>query len=139
MPVPSGFDSTMGVYTGSSVDNLNVVASDNDSGGNLTSRVGFHASAGTTYYIAIDGVSGASGNISLNWGLLPRLTIQRASATSMRLTLAAGQGAYDIEASSDLTQWTRLTTLTLTGGAQQYTDTTAGNANHRFYRAIISH
>ena len=45
----------MGVYTGSSVSSLTTVASDDDSGGNYTSKVTFNAVAGTTYQIAVDG------------------------------------------------------------------------------------
>ena len=56
-----------GVYTGASVGGLTVVASDDDSGGNLTSRVSFAAAAGVDYRIAVDGFGGASGSVTLNW------------------------------------------------------------------------
>ena len=50
--IGSSFDTILGVYTGSSVSALTTVASDDDSGGNYTSKVTFNAVAGTTYQIA---------------------------------------------------------------------------------------
>ena len=53
----SDFDTVVGVYTGSAVDNLNEVASDDDGCGQPAgpSRVSFQATQGTTYRIAVDG------------------------------------------------------------------------------------
>lgn len=70
----SSFNTLLGVYTGNAVGALTLVGHDNDGeawSGN--SRVAFQATAGTLYYIAVDGFNGgfgaASGNISLRWGL----------------------------------------------------------------------
>jgi hypothetical protein len=53
---PSGFDTVLAVYTGSAVNALTPVASnDNIGGGNLRSRVTFLANAGTRYSFAIAG------------------------------------------------------------------------------------
>lgn len=60
------FDMTLGGYTGSTVSTLALVASNDDSGGGLTSRVTFEAIAGTPYQIAVDGYGGASGDIVLH-------------------------------------------------------------------------
>lgn len=136
--VGSDFDTTMGVYVGNSVDNLALVGSNNDSGGNVTSLVGFNAVAGTLYHVAVDGVSGASGTISLNWSFRPRLTIRALSRTSMELTLSPSQGNYDVQASSDLAHWTTLATVPMAGVAKKYSDNTVASFNHRFYRAIPS-
>ncbi|HUT37086.1 MAG TPA: choice-of-anchor D domain-containing protein, partial [Planctomycetota bacterium] len=65
----SGFDTLLAVYTGSSVGALTLVASNDDSGGDVRSQVTFIAVAGTTYRIAVDGYGGGSGNIILNWSL----------------------------------------------------------------------
>ncbi|GEM_PF-5799553 len=65
----SNFDSTLGVYTGSTVSSLSVVASNDDednAAGILTSLVSFQAIAGQTYYISIDGWAGATGGIVLS-------------------------------------------------------------------------
>jgi hypothetical protein len=63
--VGSDFDTTLAVYRGNSLAGLTPVASDDDSGGNLTSRVVFNAVAGTTYQIAVDGFNGDSGTVQL--------------------------------------------------------------------------
>ena len=64
----SNFDTLLAVYTGSSVNILTQVASNDDSGG-LQSQVTFTSVSGTTYYIAVDGYAGHTGNIILNWNL----------------------------------------------------------------------
>jgi hypothetical protein len=63
----SSFDTLLGVYTGSSVSALTRIASNDDYGGRVQSRVAFGAVAGVTYRIAIDGWSGLSGPFVLNW------------------------------------------------------------------------
>ena len=74
----SDFATTLAVYTGGFRTNstgglgqfTNVVANiivDAEGGGTITSRVGFGATAGTTYKIAIDGFAGVSGLHQLNW------------------------------------------------------------------------
>ena len=72
--IGSSFDTIMGVYTGNGVSSLTLVACDDDSGGNLTSKVTFNALGGTAYQIVVDGYnygSGAvSGNITLHVSLL---------------------------------------------------------------------
>ena len=66
----SDFDTVLAVYTwdGNDLHPLVPVVCDNDSGPNGTSRVEFLAVAGTTYYIAVDGVNGATGNVRLQIG-----------------------------------------------------------------------
>jgi hypothetical protein len=61
----STFDTTLGVYQGTSVGSLVSIAQDDDSGAGSCSRVIFTATAGATYQIAVDGYFGASGNITL--------------------------------------------------------------------------
>jgi len=64
----SNFDTTLGIYVGNSVSALSEVASDDDSGGGGgPSIASFFATAGTTYRIAVNGWSGATGNITLNY------------------------------------------------------------------------
>ena len=62
------FDTLIAVYTGSSVNALTLVASNDDYGSTPTSNTStlfFQAVPGTTYYIAVDGFGGASGNFNL--------------------------------------------------------------------------
>jgi hypothetical protein len=60
----SGFDTTLAVYTGDSVDALTEVASDDDGCG-LQSIVKFFATAGVTYSIALDGADDEDGSASM--------------------------------------------------------------------------
>ena len=66
----SSFDTTLGVYTGSSVGTLTACSGcQNDDAHSATraSRVTFDTTAGTVYYIDVDGWSGAYGAVQLNW------------------------------------------------------------------------
>ena len=63
----SDFDTLLAVYTGNTVSQLALIRSNDDTGG-LQSRVAFWATVGTSYDIAIDGWSGASGAYHLTWG-----------------------------------------------------------------------
>ncbi|PYL01789.1 MAG: hypothetical protein DME19_00350 [Verrucomicrobia bacterium] len=72
----SSFDTLLAVYTGDSVNNLTLVAANDDvnycddpSSGFHTSRVRFNSKAGTVYHIAVDGLGGAAGDIVLNWSV----------------------------------------------------------------------
>ena len=72
----SSFDSLLAVYTGDNVTNLTLVASNDDlyscddsTRGFHTSRVRFNAMAGAIYHIAVDGLTGAKGDIVLSWNL----------------------------------------------------------------------
>ncbi len=64
----SSFDTTLAVYTGSSVDSLTEIASNDDALGR-NSSVTFRAHPNTVYQIAVDGFDGAQGSIVLNWSL----------------------------------------------------------------------
>jgi 5-hydroxyisourate hydrolase-like protein (transthyretin family) len=66
----SSFDTLLGVYTGTRVSELTLVASNDDSGAGLTSKVTFGAVEGTAYQIAVDGYGGASSNIILRTACL---------------------------------------------------------------------
>ena len=52
------------VYTGSSIDALTEVASDNDTLGQQSRVQDLAVTAGQTYYIAVDGVGGATGLVA---------------------------------------------------------------------------
>jgi len=62
----SSIDTLLGVYTGSAVGSLSLLASnDNESGSLITSALNFNAIAGTVYRIAVDGKNGASGSVRI--------------------------------------------------------------------------
>jgi hypothetical protein len=67
----SEFDTLLAAYTGSTVDALTELASDDDANGVSTSEISFDAVRGTTYSIAIDGAGGDSGLSELLWILQP--------------------------------------------------------------------
>ena len=79
----SSFDTTLGVFTGNAVNSLISVASNDDDWANntLTSALQFNAVAGTTYYFAVDGYHGATGNITLNLSLVQGQTQAPTSGT----------------------------------------------------------
>ena len=70
----SSFDTALAVYTGSSVSGLIPVASNDNAGVDVQSRVTFRAIEGTTYKIAVDGggyYSSSEGAIALELNLSP--------------------------------------------------------------------
>ena len=65
--IGSNFDTILGVYTGSVLSSLALVAANDDFNGNPTSSVTFAATAGTSYQIAVDSFgSTIGGNIALH-------------------------------------------------------------------------
>ena len=72
----SPFDTLLAVYTGSGVQQLTLIAAnDNDAPGGV-SGMSFEVQAGTPYYIVVDGLNGVTGAVTLNWllGNLPANT-----------------------------------------------------------------
>ena len=67
----SAFDTLLCVYTGSTMAELKLVTSDNDSGPGYTSELKFNARAGTPYQIQLDGfgIGGSGGEFTLSWNL----------------------------------------------------------------------
>lgn len=68
------FDTTLGVYTGSRVDELTLEDDNNDVSCGWDrdlSRVSFTAVEGTTYRISVDGVDDEGGAFTLSWGPTP--------------------------------------------------------------------
>ncbi len=137
----SDFDTTLGVYTGTSVSNLTLVASndDEDPGVVLTSALTFDAVAGQTYQIAVDGFDGAAGHVSLAITPLTRLTHPQAlPGGGFCFTLVGQTGqTNEIDASTNLLTWTPLGTVVNTNGTLTFTDLTAANYPGRFYRALV--
>ncbi len=62
----SNFDTVLEVYTGTTLSNLDSVASSDDDCG-IRSTVSFLATAGTSYPVAVDGVDGATDTLVLHW------------------------------------------------------------------------
>jgi hypothetical protein len=72
----SDFDTLLGVYTGNAVNSLAAVASNDNVGtSDHTSKVAFAAIEGTSYWIRVDGLSGATGTIKLHIALATVSTV----------------------------------------------------------------
>jgi hypothetical protein len=105
----SSFDTVMAVYTGPGTDyaSLVQVTCNNDASPTDTwSQVSFPATAGTMYYIAVDGVGAASGTVKLNYylGVPPSIT----NAPQPQVVLRGGNVLFQVGAigSAPLTfQW----------------------------------
>ena len=64
----SSIDTLLAVYTGTHLNRLTPVASNDDaSSGGRQSTVSFRAQQGRTYHVVVDGYGGATGAIVLNW------------------------------------------------------------------------
>ena len=68
--IGSSFNTVLAAYTGSAVDALSLVASDDDGGSGFTSSMTFDVTGGTTYSIAVAGFSGG-GSYTFNWDFVP--------------------------------------------------------------------
>jgi hypothetical protein len=136
--VGSSFDTLLGVYTGTTLSNLVLVASNDDvSSTVLTSQVSFPAQAGMTYQIVVDGVDGASGEIVLT--LIadpPQLCLPVTLASDqMQFCIDGDLGrVYTFEASPDLLHWTLLATALNSDGTLRITDPAKSSSPVRFYR-----
>jgi hypothetical protein len=96
----SSFDTLLAVYTGSAVNGLTHVTSNDDADGfGLQSKVYFSAVSGTEYRIAVDGYYGASGNFTLNWNTSPvapgNLTVTSPGPDTVRMSWQDNSGNED--------------------------------------------
>jgi predicted dehydrogenase len=139
----STFDTLLGVYQGTNVASLTLVAANDDGagfGGN-NSQVVFAGVAGNTYTIAVDGYDGASGAVRLNLGYeQPVLTVQLLAPTGpLRIDVCArAQAVVVVETSPDLSTWTPLTTnLVPSDGVLRLTDDLGAGERQRFYRVVV--
>jgi hypothetical protein len=139
----STFDTVLAVYTadGPSFADLQPVACDDNSGADgRDSKLTFIAEASVIYFIAIDGVNGASGTVLLNYALLAHANLtplgrDSTGANQLRLT-GQPEGTFEVQASLDWVTWTRLLVTNLITGTCEFSDTASTNMPRRYYRAI---
>ena len=146
----SDFDTILAVYTGTAVDALTEVVSNDDSGddacGNLNSRVTLDATEGVTYHIAVDGYGGNTGNVSLTLTgpagvpdtTAPTVTVEQAggqadptseSPISFTATFSepvSGFEASDVDLSASTAGGTLSATVTDAGDQTTYTVAVSG-------------
>ena len=91
----SGFDTLLGVYSGSAVNGLTTLAQNDDAdvGGVVWSQVQVAVTAGTTYAIAVDGWGGRRGGVSLMWNMAAARTPAPTPTPSPSQPSAPGSGA----------------------------------------------
>lgn len=77
----TNFDTTLQTFTGSAVNALTLVTTNDDSCG-LQSSNTIAATAGTTYRIQVDGYGSATGNFTLSWTFTPTVVVPPAPAGS---------------------------------------------------------
>jgi hypothetical protein len=83
--VGSSIDTLLAIYTGSSLNALDAVAANDDSGG-TTSAVNFDAVAGVEYWIAVDGKNGATGSVTFNLDFSPPAPVNDAFGNAIMIS-----------------------------------------------------
>ena len=151
----SSFDTTLGVYTGNVVNNLTLVASNDDEASPVlrTSRATFAATAGTAYHFAVDGyliTDGFGSPLGTDAGLISvALSLDgKSRLDGFRLrpdghyefTLKGDSGRkYEIEATADLNAtWSVIGEVVLNGPSSPFVDPVAASGTNRFYRAVVA-
>ncbi len=139
----SGFDTLLAVYTGSDVASLTPIASDDDSGGDLTSAVTFNANAGVDYLIAVAGYDGDSGLVQMKWTTVAA-TSEPPKIIQHPVSRAFGNGttaAFSVMATSTLKlsyQWTRNRVAIPGATAATLTIANVAAAHVGVYRAVVT-
>ena len=117
----SGFDTLLGVYTGTAVSSLTEIASNDDNGPDTTSAVTFNVTAGTTYRVRVGGFDPTVdiGVVNLhvneilhpanddfaNATLLSGISVMRNSDTNVAATLETGEAAKVAGISASTSVW----------------------------------
>ncbi len=140
----SAFDTVLAVYTGVAVNALTQVAANDDAPGLASSLVTFSAIRGTTYWIAVDGFQGASGNVRLTLRLpvAPAPPVITSQPVSQTVPDNAGSDVtFSVTATGSFPlvfKWQK-GGVNLTGGTNaSYTVTNATPVTAGDYRVIIT-
>jgi subtilisin family serine protease len=142
----SGINTSLAVYTGSSVGSLTAVGNNLITDGYGWATVTFTASSTATYMIAVDGYDAEEGTVRLtvetgtaSYHVLKfdPSTLARTSTQFSFGLIGPASTAVEIFHSTDMVDWASLATVTLSGaGTYTYSDTSAGTSVPiRFYKA----
>ncbi|MGC3960353.1 MAG: hypothetical protein QM813_21230 [Verrucomicrobiota bacterium] len=113
----STFRNTLAAYTGTTVSNLTLVATNLAGVGTNTSQISFPAVGGVTYHLAVDGFNAATGSVTLNL-TLPVVDISLSQPTRggdgfFHFTITSVPGAVlRVEATTNLATWASIATVT---------------------------
>src|SRR5256885_4783113 len=127
----------LGVFTGNGFP-LSSVGEDDDSGGNLTSRVTFNATSGTVYKIAVGGYPGqgsSTGSVKLNWtiaGCPPPASTVQFSRTSFGASENATYALITVTRTGSTTGAASVDFSTTDGTAKQKTNYTIATGTVNF-------
>jgi len=128
----SNFDTLLAVYTGSAVNGLTTINSNDNDGTNVTSSVMFNCVAGTPYPIAVDGRAGVPGIIMLAITASPRLAMA-GSSNQVVLTWTNTATGFSLQSSENGESWV-VATPAPTSFAGQNRVTNNVSAGTRVYR-----
>ena len=112
----SSFDTLLGLYTGSRVEKLNLVASSDDAiEGSGYSEVSQAVESGLTYRIAVDGFAGRFGTVKLSYSFEAGTVVSLKLAAGLGGVVSPGSGPYGLksvvqlvaspEANYDFVRW----------------------------------
>lgn len=135
----SFFDTVLAVYTGSAVNTLAVVGSNDDLQNDQTahiqaSSVTFTAAAGMIYYFAVDGWDGDSAGVTLNLAFSPSVTAPPTiTSQPVSVTVTAGGTASFSVTATNATSYQWFFNGGAIGGATSatYSITNAQSASHQ--------
>jgi hypothetical protein len=145
----SYFDTTLGVYTGSALNNLTTVASNDDINPGIVqaSSVAFTATGGTTYFIAVDGFNNNDGNgadsagITVNLSLTssgPTLPVITAQPVGVTVTVG-GTASFTVTATGATAYQWQFNGNNISGATSAtYTINSAQTANAGTYSVTVS-
>jgi hypothetical protein len=145
----SSFDTVLGVfrftdYSSSSVTNLTLLGSDDDSGKSLASRVSVLVQGSNTCFVAVDGFAGATGNVVLTCTLNTNITsLAQVDSQPQDQSVASG-GTATFSASATNTpnaayQWYKNGWLKIPGATNStLTLTNVGHADVNNYSLAVT-
>ena len=129
----SDYDTVLAVYTGSSVNGLSLITSNDDvqSGIITTSAVQFNAVAGTTYQIAVTGYNLSQGNITLNY------TLAGAPANTVQFNSSSASATETFHASTQVDLVVTRSGNTASPGSVQYSSSNLTASDRTDYLAAL--
>lgn len=141
----STFDTLLGAFTGSQLNALHQIASNDDAGSDVQSQVSFEAVAGTEYRIIVAGYRNSatdieSGSVVLTWSQPAGITVglsnpRLESGGEFTFTFNGLPGkSYDLLTSADAQTWTKFTTVTVPNGSTTVRDPSPVR-DARYYQA----